>query len=273
MELRVVRFLCLSVLVMAALWGWNGYAAAAPGMSAVSGTVVGDAGGAVVEWAVDLPPTTNVTLALGHYPCNTDRAVYIEVYGPEGKLATSQEDDACTENAAFNTVGGGPGTIKLFNYIEGVAVSYTLTADGIVLPAGEEAGPVSPDSGDQEAATTEIPSDGSDATDTLLGNSGGAKILYPRTDVVAEPQEVRLTYTMSGGGGSWPGVGINVWAEDGALLATSEASGANEHTLQFTPTSMMNLTIEVFNYNPGQTMEFVIQGLPGGQELVGGTSQ
>lgn len=257
-----------AVYVVAA-WIVLALAASAPSAVAqdapatTSGTVLGTPGGAAVEWPVTYTASTNVVLTLTHDPCNTGGAVVLEAYGPHGFIGKSHEKDACTQELRFNTVGGGAGAIKLLNYLDGVTVAYTLASEGVTLPAGEmepEAPePPAGDGGTVSSSTTGI-------TDALVGNAGGAFKSYTLEAQAGETYELVLDYTMASGGSSWTGVGVNVWAPDDTLLASSTESSPSSHNVFFTPTSEMNLMVQVFNYNPNETMNFVLQGLPGGLE-------
>lgn len=100
----------------------------------VSGTFVGSPGGTWSTWTVDLPSGKDVTLKLAHWPCNSGGAVGFDVWGATEQLASSSQADACTQHAMFATGNGGKAEIKAYNYLPGVPVWYTLTADGMTLP-------------------------------------------------------------------------------------------------------------------------------------------
>jgi hypothetical protein len=253
----------IAVLAVLALGASAPSAAAQDDPPPTSGSVLGNPGGAAVAWPVTFPASTNVVLTLTHDPCNTEAAVVLEAYGPHGFIGKSGERDACTQELTFNTVGGGAGTIKMLNYLDGVMVSYVLSAEGVVLPESE-AEPEAPeppagDDGTVSSTTTGI-------TDSLVGNAGGAFKTYTLEAQAGETYELVLDYAMASGGSSWSGVGVNVWAPDDALLASSTESSPSSHNVSFTPSSEMNLMVQVFNYNPNETMNFVLQGLPGGLE-------
>ena len=69
----------------------------------ISGTWVGDPGGALMTHELDLPADADVTINLDHWPCVTGDAITFEVWSDAGLLAMSHEASACTQSASFNT--------------------------------------------------------------------------------------------------------------------------------------------------------------------------
>jgi hypothetical protein len=131
--LTLKRTLTLA-LAAVALLGGTVVARAQAAHSEVSGTMVGNTGGAFESWNVTLPANTDVSLTLMHWPCDTGNAVGLEVWTASGMAGRSSQKDACTQSLAWNSGSGGAAEVKLYNYLPWVGTWWTLTSDGFTLP-------------------------------------------------------------------------------------------------------------------------------------------
>jgi hypothetical protein len=258
----------------------------------ISGTMVGDRGGAYVTLEVALPADTDVTLKLEHWPCLTGGAVGVNVWTADGWLAQSEEADACTQEASFNTGAGGPASIQVFNYLHGIGTWYSLTAEGITLPGAmpaapaevapaEEAAPVAEAEEAEEAvpaeeaAAAEPAEEAEEAAEmmpvapapagkvmvedaTLFGNSGGAFASYDLAVMAGKEYEVTMTYGADLGG-EWKAVGFNVWCASGwAAQGAKVDMDTKEAT--FTADADGTCQIQVYNYYEGLTVFYSLEG-------------
>lgn len=261
----------------------------------VSGTLVGDRGGAHVTWDVTLPASTDVTLKLAHWPCNTGQSISFAVWGAASKIAGSRQHDACTQSAMFNTGAGGAAKIQLSNYLHGVGTWYTLTAEGMTLPGTMPAPSAAPAAGatttEAEPAPTAAPgaaapkaadmmTDAAPAAamapaaaapaaapaasinvqdQTLLGNSGGASANYDLMVKEGQTYTVKMHYGTDMGG-TWPAIGFKVWGPNG-WVASSHAAGSGHAEATFTATGDVKYSIQVYNYHHGVTAFYGIEAM------------
>jgi hypothetical protein len=247
----------------------------------VSGTFVGSPGGTWSTWMVDLPSGKDVTLKLAYWPCNSGGAVGFDVWGATAHLASSSQADACTQHAMFATGDGGKAEIKAYNYLPGVPVWYTLTADGMTLPGATAPAATTTTTTTTAATTTMAPATttttmapattttamapaaapaamamaASDTLNvqnqTLLGNGGGAASRHDLMVKEGQTYTVKLNYGTDMGG-TWPGIGFKVWGPDG-WVANSHSTGLGMAESTFTSTGDVKYTVEVYNYHPGVT--------------------
>lgn len=228
----------------------------------VAGAITGAPGGGTERYDVDFPASTHVTLTLNHAPCQQpEDAVVVKAYGPHGEYAGTRTTESCDRQLVFYTIGGGTGHIDVQNFVPDLALQYTLTSEGVALPGGAP-----PEGGPQPDPAT-IPRAPTTASGTLQGTTGGATVDVTAVAGAPLPHTIAMTYTMASGGGTWDGVGFKVTsAADGSVLATSSETTPGTHSASFVPTPNMNLRIEVFNYNNGQSMNYGLSGLPAGEE-------
>lgn len=259
---------------------------------ALSGTLVGDRGGAHMAWDVTLPANADVTIKLAHWPCNTGQSISFAVWGAASKLASSHQHDACTQSAMFNTGAGGMAKLQMSNYLHGVGTWYTLTAEGMTLPEAmpapsaapaaasttteDEPAPAPPPaaaapkaadmmtdtsaSAPAMAAGAMAPAASINAQDqTLLGNSGGASASYDLMVKEGQSYTVKLHYGTDMGG-TWPGIGFKVWGPNG-WVASSHATGSGSAEAMFTASGDVKYTIQVYNYHHGVTAFYGIEAM------------
>jgi len=272
-----MRFLKTGVLVLIAMLAASGVALA---QGAVTGTMVGDPGGAHMTWDLVLPAATDVTLTLDHWPCQTGDAITFSVWGADGPLAMSEEATACSQTAAFNTGAGGPATLKVSNYLAGVGTWYSLMAEGIDLPGAapmaveETAAVAAPVEGEMvvKAKAVEAPVAAPVVAApvvaapvvaaaavpgvivenaTVLGDVGGAYGTHKLTAEEGKTYTVTMVYGTDPGG-SWKGVGFKVWGPDGQVAAgEGELHDTTTKTATFTADAAGEYTVQVYNYHPG----------------------
>jgi hypothetical protein len=252
--------------------------AAAQGTGALTGTLVGDSGGAYQTWNVTLPADTKVTLTLSHWPCQTGESVGLNVWGASGLLAHSWESDACTQKAWFNSGSGGMAEIQLFDYLHGVGTWWSLSAEGITLggSAPAQPAPVAAEAKPAEAAGTTMSastaaattttaaapkaSSGLLATDTIFGDTAGAFDNYNLTVEEGKSYTVRMTVGTDWGG-NWPGVGFDVWGPQGHV-ASGAWTSTNTLEATFKATGNVVYLVQPFNYHHGLTLFYTIETVP-----------
>ncbi len=271
---------------------------AAPEQAALEGTIVGDRGGAIINYEVELPPDTDVTITLDHWPCMTGVAIGIKVWTPDGLIARSMEATPCTQEVSFNTGDGGPAQIQFYNYLHGVGTYYSIMAEGMELPgaaapveemaeeemaeaeeemaeeemaeAEEEMAEAEEEMAEEEMAEEEMAEEEAmpeamgmiTAEDSLVGNSGGAFNSYELAVEEGMEYEVTLTYGAHGGGEHWNGVGFNVWGPDYAWVAQGKQADFNQLTASFTADGDVVYMIQVYNYNHGITISYTLEAAP-----------
>ncbi len=248
---------------------------------ALSGTFVGDRGGAYVVVEVDLPAATDVTITLEHWPCQTGRAIGINVWGPGGLLARSRERNACTQVARFNSGDGGKATIQAFNYLHGVGTWYSLSAEGITLPgavapAAAAEAPAAPAPAEAEAAPAEpveakveapaaaeaAPAPAPAAAvkvegATVLGNLGGAYGVHELAVTAGHTYKVTMTYGLDRGG-EWKSVGFHVWCPSGWAASGRKVTWETKQAT-FTAAEDGVCGIQVYNYHHGVTLFYSLE--------------
>jgi hypothetical protein len=98
---------------------------------AVSGALLGKAAGAYAFYELDgLGQGTEVTLTMAFSPDDPviSPGVGFAVYGPSGEVARGESTGLPGQRkAVFAAEHPGPYLIQVFNYIEGVLISYSLT--------------------------------------------------------------------------------------------------------------------------------------------------
>jgi hypothetical protein len=249
--------------------------------SSVSGTMVGNTGGAFQTWNVNAPKDTDVTLTLNHWPCNTGDAVGLEAWGKSGMLGMSSAADACTQVLTFNTGAGGPIEVKQFNYLDGVGTWWMLSGSGVNLPgatAMTTTTKAAPAMAETKPATTAMTTGGATTMTTapaaaakpaaaaqpamapaaatldvnnavLYGEAGGA---FGKYDLMVKKGTTydAMLQTGSPNGGSWPGTGLEVYGPDG-LVTSAGADNTGAASAQFTAGGDDKYYVVVYNYHAG----------------------
>ncbi len=113
----------------------------------------------------------------------------------------------------------------------------------------------------KEAAPAMAPAAGSVAVDNavLYGTEGGGITKYDFVAEAGKTYDVTMTYA-SPNGGTWPGVGFNVWGLSG-LVATGATDGV-QSTASFTADGNDMYTVEVYNYHPGVPIFYALTVAP-----------
>ena len=91
----------------------------------VSGSLAGNGGGAFAGHEVAFSTSTPVTLRVAFSPYNhiVARGVGMEIYGPSGQVAKV----AGNGEVSFTPVAGAKYQIKIYNYIAGINIGYTIS--------------------------------------------------------------------------------------------------------------------------------------------------
>jgi len=111
--------------------------AAAQETVSVPGTIVGDRGGAHMEWNVPVPANTDAMVSVTYAPCAPPGTVSLMVYSSDGQVTRAYQEGHCTKSAYWNTGSSETALVKLSYYEPGVALNYVITADGITLTGAE----------------------------------------------------------------------------------------------------------------------------------------
>lgn len=101
----------------------------ASAMSAMSGTLVGDAGGAFTRYWVTFNTTDLVTLDMYYTPADPiiNKGVDFMVYGSDGEVDAKVATGVTAHiEATFTPVVGQKYLVQVQNYIQGVPVSYNI---------------------------------------------------------------------------------------------------------------------------------------------------
>lgn len=275
---------------------------AAQEQPALEGTIVGDRGGAMMNYDVELPADTDITITIDHWPCMTGRAIGIKVWTPDGLLAQSTESSPCTQEVSFNSGEGGPAQVQFYNYLHGVGTYYSISSEGMELPGAAPVAeePAEEEAMEEEAAEEEMaeeeameeeadeeemaeeePAEGEmaeeeameepeepevtgtvSAEDDLVGNSGGAFNQYDLAVTEGTEYEVVMTYGAHGGGEHWNGVGFNVWGPGGTWVAQGKQVSWNQMKATFTADGDVVYLIQVYNYNHGLAISYGLEAGP-----------
>jgi hypothetical protein len=227
----------------------------------------GNAAGAFAYYTVTYPGDGTVaTVELWFAPADpvTVSGVGFNVYGPDGTLVgqggPSGEDTGGDGLLVYDYSSTDPVTllVQVYNYIEGGAISYTITATGF---AQAQAAAVEPSA--EPAAQPATTTSAAAQSGALAGSSQGAfayySIAYPGDESVttidlwfapADPVTVS-------------GVGFNVYGPDGTLVGQGgpsgeDTGGAGLLRLGYAGSEPVTLLVQVYNYIEGTTIHYTL---------------
>ena len=277
-----MRKIVLPLVLLAAFAMFVGVAAAQEGettVSAVNGTIVGDRGGTHTEWTAEVPANTDVHLSVEYSPCGDASAIALMVYSNDGQVTKAVPDGHCRKTAKWNTAGSNMATIKLSNYLHGIALYYVMASKGFAVTdatlvsttgevkaaveaaEGEAAAEADAEMAAKEAAVVETLKANA-AEGSVLGTKGGGHSKY-EVDLEAGGTHAVLMHYMMDVGGTWPAVGFQIWGPDGSVVATGKHRQHGPYVgATFVPAMAGTYTVDVYNYHPGHTMGYTITGMP-----------
>lgn len=223
---------------------------ALPLTSPTFGSLTGNSAGAYAFYRFDYPGKNWVAkLTLNFSPDDTvaHRGIGLIVYAPDGSAYTSSITDTLgLQQIRFASGLAGSYLVQVYNYIPGYTINYSITTQGIPIPAAPTPTP---------AQNTLVQS----VSGSITGDSGGAfayySFFYP-----GDGSTVRLSATF------WPadewlnrGQGFNIYL-DGRHIAQSrpDRDDVARQTLQFSSSLAGTFVIQVYNYNAGVTTQFTL---------------
>lgn len=268
------------VLLAAAVLGFAyvGSAAAQDATSTSYGTLVGNVGGAHMEWTASAEPNTNAMVSVTYSPCIDPDAVSLVVYSSDGQTTTAYRDGHCKKTATWNTSDSDSATIKLSNYLHGVATNYAIETSGLTVAGAAPAMDAADDEmmADDEAADADAAAAAeeeaamSDAAETLaanadtgtvVGDAGGAYATYDVELTAGQRYAGAMVYNMDVGG-QWPGVGMTIYGPDGWSYNSSHDMHRSGVTADFVAPADGTYKVQIYNYHPGRVMYYWVSGLP-----------
>lgn len=268
------------VLLAAAVLGFAyvGSVAAQDATSTSYGTLVGNSGGAHMEWSAASQPNTNARVSVTYSPCIDPDAISLVVYSSDGQTTTAYRDGHCKQTATWNSGESTSATIKLSNYLHGVATNYAIETTGLVVAGADAVSDTETDAAmaeadaeaenaaaaaEQEAATEAVKSTlaANASTGTVAGDSGGAFASYEVELTGGQMYAGAMAYQMDVGG-SWPGVGFTIYGPDGWSMSGKHDMHRNGVTASFTAPADGTYKVQIYNYHPGRLMYYWVSGLP-----------
>jgi hypothetical protein len=233
----------------------------------IGGSIDGNAGGAFQYYTLNYPGgNTAMTVTMNASPTyNGQGTAYgFNLYrhdknGNSVLAATSgvasQDSSSMTLTATVTNTAAMTYQLQVFNYWPGVTIHYGVNMTGLAAPA-------TPATGNTDAGHAVVLNSGHQgATQTLVGNSGGANqyylVNYPGNNSTLS---VSVTFT-SMAGVSPSAVGFNVY--DGSTLKATARPVDDGHGIQaaiwtYTDPNPATFGIQVFNYAPGATVSYTI---------------
>ena len=248
-------------------------------VSIVNGTIVGDRGGSHVEYTATMPQNTDVEVTVEYSPCGDAAAIPLVVYSDDGQVTQGVEDGHCRKSANWNTAGGTGATIKLSNYLHGIALYYVMGSTGFDIDNAAVATTIGDvttvvkeaEAADKAAADAETMAaageaagmlEANAATGEVLGTSGGGHDKYDIELTGGEEYGAIMSYVMDAGG-TWPAVNFKIWGPGGGVVAEGVPSQhGNLRTADFVAPSDGTYTVDVYNYHAGHTAYYTITGMP-----------
>jgi hypothetical protein len=223
---------------------------ALPLMNPTAGALTGNRGGAFAFYRFDYTGKNHVAQLTLHFsPDDTvvHPAIGVTVYAPDGTAYTSSITDTLgLQQVRFASSLAGRYLVQVYNYGPGYTVSYSLTAQGIAVPAAPTPTP---------SGNTLVKS----VAGSIAGNRGGAfayyTLYYP-----GDGSTVRLSATFSPADPILNrGQGFNVYL-NGRLIAqsTPDAKNVMRQAAEFSRTLGGTFLIQVYNYNHGVTAGFTL---------------
>ncbi|HHX44426.1 MAG TPA: hypothetical protein GX714_10635 [Chloroflexi bacterium] len=244
------------------------------GDTPASGTITGSNAGAFGYHIIDYPGGDIVVRIVASFAPGdpaTLAGVGFNVYGPAGfdvgeSVPTGEEDGR--EELSHSEPDATRWLVQVYNYIDGLTVSYTITADGLPAPEATptpqptpEGTPTPPPA---EVPTPEAPTEGgimaleASASGALTGSSAGAfdryTLSYP-----GDNSEVTLTMTFAPDDAIIsPGVGFTIYGPEGQEFVAGATGDGSERRVTLASEVAGTYLVQVHNYIGGVTINYTI---------------
>jgi hypothetical protein len=236
-----------------------------PGDTPLSGSTVGSNAGSFDYYAIDYPGDERVVRIVVRFAPGdpaTLAGVVFNVYGPAGfhigeSSPTGDQDGR--EDLSYSESADTTWLVQVFNYIDSVTVSYTITAEGLPAPTPT---PATPAPGITPTPTPVAP----DAvrgleepvSDTLAGNRAGAfdryQIVYP-----GDNSEVTVTMTFAPDNPViQEGVGFTIYGPEGQEFVAQPTGTPGERRVTLASDVAGTYLVQVHNYIEGLTVGYTI---------------
>jgi hypothetical protein len=224
---------------------------------------VGDSGGRYRYYRFETTPGAEVRIDLGWQPgpSATGASVGFKVYGSAGfsrdGVRASSTGDSGSANVTFVSLTASAYLIQVYNYAQGLPVSFTVSVTGATPGAAVAAPPAQPGSAPAAAPAASSPTAG-----TLVGQRGGAfakfDANYPGGN---SPMRITLTY---GPAGLLPTGAFGFDVYDGDKLVGQGVEESRDSTTAtkghiIATQSPGVFTVQVHNYTDGVTADYAVK--------------
>lgn len=267
------------------------------GDTPVSGSITGSNAGAFNYYLIDYPGDDIVVRIVASFAPGdpaTLAGVGFNVYGPAGfdvGESTPTGDEDGREDLSHAESDATRWLVQVYNYIDGVTVSYTIAAEGLPAPAATPtpqptpegtptpapatppgATPVSPGATPASPGATPAPGTPTpeapaeegvmtleaSASGTLMGSAGGAfdryTLSYP-----GDNSEVELTMTYAPDNSAIsPGVGFTIYGPEGQEFVAQPTGDSSERRVTLASEVAGTYLVQVHNYIEGLTIGYTI---------------
>ena len=268
MNRKVLVSLALAVMlalsVAGAALGQDSPETARPlvGDTPLSGTITGSNAGSFDYYVIDYPGDERVVRIVVRFAPGDPAAlagVGFNVYGPAGfdiGESTPTGDEDGVEDLSYSEANDTTWLVQVFNYIEGLTVSYTITAEGLPEPTP------TPPPGVTPAPTPVVPDEvrglEAPASDTLVGNRAGAfdryEIAYP-----GDNSEVTVTMTFAPDNPVIrDGVGFIIYGPEGQGFVAQPTGTPGERRVTLASEVAGTYIVQVHNYIEGLAVGYTI---------------
>jgi hypothetical protein len=270
----------------------TGAAAQTEAVSTVDGFIWGNSGGAHQVWDLAVPQNTDVNVSVEYNPCAPPNSVAFVAYSSDGQVVPAHQTAHCTKELAFNTGSSESLELKLSYYEHGQQLYYVVKATGLDLAAVaapeaeavveeevkvsevaaeeavtetaavavEEAAPAEEAVVEEAAPVNVSVVKGTEVEGNVLGTSGGGHVKYDVMLTGGQEYNAIMNYHFDVGG-DWPAVGFTVWGPDGVVAMGKHMYGTPAEATFVAPDDA-KYTVDVYNYHPGLTLYWNLQGLP-----------
>ena len=272
----VALIIVLALGVAGVASGQDGPETAQPlmGDTPITGTLTGSNAGSFAYYLIDYPGGDEVVRIVVRFAPGdpaTLAGVGFNVYGPAGfdigeSIVTGDEDGS--EDLMHSESDATRWLVQVYNYIDGVTVGYTITAEGLPAPATTPqptppgtptATPAAPPTATPAPEMTEAPG-GLEApvSAALVGNRGGAFDRYA-LDYAGDNQEATVTMTFSPDSPVIsPGVGFTIYGPSGQEVQGQPTGDPGVREATFALEEAGTYTVQVYNYIEGLTLNYTI---------------
>lgn len=253
------------------------------GDTPVSGSITGSNAGAFNYYLIDYPGDDIVVRIVASFAPGdpaTLAGVGFNVYGPAGfdvGESTPTGDEDGREDLSHAESDATRWLVQVYNYIDGVTVSYTIAAEGLPAPAATPTpqptpegtptpAPVTPPAATPAPGTPtpEAPAEEgvmtleASASGTLMGSAGGAfdryTLSYP-----GDNSEVELTMTYAPDNSVIsPGVGFTIYGPEGQEFVAQPTGDSSERRVTLASEVAGTYLVQVHNYIEGLTIGYTI---------------